>query len=87
MCPKSVLLSHGGRYPPKLNGSWWRSVSGSDRLHWEIKEAVNASGRAYISSTVLDGRRVFRSVVMNPRTTERDIVQVMKEVERAARRV
>jgi len=36
---------------------------------------------------VLDGRRVFRIVVMNPRTTERDIVQVMKEVERAARRI
>ncbi len=64
-----------------------RSGTASDRLHWEIKEAVNASGRAYISSTVLDGRRVFRVVVMNPRTTERDIVQVMKEVERAARQV
>jgi len=62
-----------------------RSGAAADRLHWEIKEAVNASGRAYISSTVLDGRRVFRSVVMNPRTTESDIVQVMKEVERAAR--
>jgi len=64
-----------------------RSGAASDRLHWQIKEAVNASGRAYISSTVLDGRRVFRIVVMNPRTTERDIVQVMKEVERAARRI
>ena len=64
-----------------------RPAAASDRLHWEIKEAVNAGGRAYISSTVLDGRRVFRSVVMNPRTTSRDIVQVMKEVERAARQV
>jgi hypothetical protein len=53
----------------------------------ETKEAVNASGRAYISSTVLAGRRVFRMVVMNPRTSPRDIVQVMKEVERAARPV
>ena len=64
-----------------------RSSAASDRLHWQIKEAVNASGRAYISSTVLEGRRVFRSVVMNPRTTANDIVQVMKEVERAARRI
>lgn len=64
-----------------------RSGAAQDKLHWEIKEAVNASGRAYISSTVLNGRRVFRSVVMNPRTTESDIVQVMREVERAARHV
>jgi len=64
-----------------------RSGAAADQLHWEIKEAVNAGGRAYISSTVLDGRRVFRSVVMNPRTTESDIVQVMKQVERAARQV
>lgn len=61
-----------------------RSGAASDRLHWKIKEAVNASGRGYLSSTVLNGRRVLRIVVMNPRTTQRDIEGVMKEVERAA---
>ncbi|MFB3923870.1 MAG: aspartate aminotransferase family protein [Terriglobia bacterium] len=60
-----------------------RRRKGSDALHLQIKEAVNASGRAYISSTVLDGRRCLRIVVMNPRTRASDIVQVVKEVERA----
>lgn len=63
-----------------------RSGRASDLLHWRIKEEVNAGGRAYISSTVLDGRRVFRIVVMNPRTGEGDIHQVMAEVEKTARR-
>ncbi len=68
-----------------------RSALGSakalDRLHWDVKEAVNAGGRAYISSAVLDGRRVFRIVVMNPRTTDNDIAEVLAEVERAVRRL
>ncbi len=62
-----------------------QSVKASDRLHWVVKEAVNSSGQAYISSTVLDGRRVLRIVVMNPRTTVDDIIQVMRIVERFAR--
>jgi L-2,4-diaminobutyrate decarboxylase len=61
------------------------SRQASDRLHWAIKEAVNASGEAYLSSTVLDGRRQLRIVVMNPRTTARDIVRVLKVVERTVR--
>ena len=58
-----------------------------DRMNWNLKEAVNAGGRAYLSSTVLDGRRVLRMVVMNPRTTGNDIVEVLKETERVARRL
>jgi len=90
-CARSRVLEPV--YEPQLNilcfrlRSRPRSGAAADQLHWEIKEAVNASGRAYISSTVLGGRRVFRSVVMNPRTTAEDIVQVMKEVERAARQI
>jgi L-2,4-diaminobutyrate decarboxylase len=76
--PQTNILCFRLRTPP-------RGGRTSDRLHLEIKEAVNASGRAYISSTVLDGRRVFRIVVMNPRTTRRDIEEVLKEVEAAAR--
>ncbi len=47
--------------------------SDSDARHWVIKEEINESGFAYISSTVLDGRRVLRIVVMNPRTSADDI--------------
>ena len=57
----------------------------SDRLHWRIKEELNESGYGYISSTELDGRRVLRLVVMNPRTQAADVEDVLKRVERIAR--
>jgi len=56
----------------------------SDRIHWEIKEKLNESGFAYISSTVLDGRRVLRIVVMNPRTTVNDVHAILHRVEQMA---
>lgn len=58
----------------------------SDRQHWAIKEELNDSGYAYISSTVLDGCRVLRLVVMNPRTTANDICDVLRRVEKIATR-
>jgi len=58
--------------------------SDADRRHWDIKEELNESGYAYISSTVLDGQRVLRIVVMNPRTTEEDICDILRRVEQLA---
>jgi len=57
----------------------------SNRIHWKIKEELNESGYGYISSTVLDGRRVLRLVVMNPRTQVVDVEDVLKRIERIAR--
>jgi L-2,4-diaminobutyrate decarboxylase len=59
----------------------------SDHKCWAIKEELNESGFAYISSTVLDGRRVLRIVVMNPRTTAKDICDVLQRVEKIAIRM
>lgn len=56
----------------------------SNRKHWNIKERLNESGFGYISSTVLDGRRVLRIVVMNPRTTADDIRAILHRVEQLA---
>jgi L-2,4-diaminobutyrate decarboxylase len=56
----------------------------SDRRHRAIKEELNESGFAYISSTVLDGRRVLRIVVMNPRTTADHIRDVLGRIEQIA---
>jgi L-2,4-diaminobutyrate decarboxylase len=53
----------------------------SDARHWAIKEKLNESGFGYISSTVLDGRRVLRIVVMNPRTTADDIQDILRRIE------
>jgi L-2,4-diaminobutyrate decarboxylase len=59
----------------------------SDRHGWAIKEELNESGFGYISSTVLDGRRVLRIVVMNPRTTADDIRDILRRVEKIAIRM
>ncbi len=59
----------------------------SDRRCWAIKEQLNESGFGYISSTVLDGRRVLRVVVMNPRTTADDIRDILRRVEKIAIRM
>ena len=56
----------------------------SDRRHWAMKEEINESGFAYISSTVLDGQRVLRIVGMNPRTRAEDLCDVLGRVEQIA---
>jgi L-2,4-diaminobutyrate decarboxylase len=58
----------------------------SDRRHWAIKEEINESGYAYISSTVLDRQRVLRIVMMNPRTTANDVRDILRRVEHIAMR-
>jgi L-2,4-diaminobutyrate decarboxylase len=64
-----------------------RAAPAADRLHWRIMEAVNASGQAYLSSTVLDGRRCLRLVVMNPRSRAIHAARVLRVAERAAQRL
>ncbi|MBZ5594843.1 MAG: hypothetical protein LAP39_21570 [Acidobacteriia bacterium] len=87
-CARSPMLEP--LHKPQLNILCFRlrhstrSAGASDRLHWRIKETLNGSGKAYISSTVLDGRRVFRIVIMNPRTRDTDVIQVMEEIEKIA---
>jgi aromatic-L-amino-acid decarboxylase len=49
---------------------------GSDEANVALLERVNASGEAYLSHTVLDGRYVLRLAVGNMRTTEADVRRV-----------
>lgn len=60
---------------------------GGDRAHWQLKEAVNATGRAYISSATLGGRRCLRMVVMNPRSRPEHARRVLDTVEAVATRL
>jgi len=86
-CSESKILEPGHR--PHSNIFCFRLRQrgrDSDRRHWAIKEQINESGFAYISSTVLDGQRVLRIVVMNPRTTSEDICDVLGRVEQIATR-
>ena len=43
-------------------------VHGSDAHNLRLREAFNRSGQGWITTTVLEGRRVLRVTVMNPRT-------------------
>ena len=42
---------------------------GSDELNRQVRESYNRSGAGWITTTMLDGRRVLRATIMNPRTT------------------
>jgi aromatic-L-amino-acid decarboxylase len=46
---------------------------GADEANESLLERVNATGEAYLSSTILDGRFVLRLAVGNYRTTEDDV--------------
>jgi len=48
-------------------------LEGSDEENAALLERVNATGEAYLSHTVLDGRYVLRLAVGNHRTTEDDV--------------
>ena len=48
-----------------------------DWLNLRLRERYNASGRGWITSTVLDGRRVLRVTVMNPRTQESHVAALL----------
>jgi aromatic-L-amino-acid decarboxylase len=57
----------------------------SDEDNAALLERVNASGEAFISHTVLDGRYVLRLAVGNARTTEADVERAWEVLRRSAR--
>jgi len=48
-----------------------------DDLNRELRERYNRSGHGWITATNLDGRRVLRVTIMNPRTTTADIRDIL----------
>ena len=55
-----------------------------DELNRSVRERYNASGEGWITSTVLEGRRVLRVTVMNPRTTPEHLERLLDGLGRAA---
>ena len=51
-----------------------------DALNWQVREELNRSGAAWITTTVLDGRRVLRVTIMNPLTTADDARAIVDAV-------
>jgi aromatic-L-amino-acid decarboxylase len=56
---------------------------GSDEENAALLERVNATGEAYLSHTVLDGRYVLRLAVGNLRTTEDDVSRAWELLQEA----
>ncbi|HKO16658.1 MAG TPA: aminotransferase class I/II-fold pyridoxal phosphate-dependent enzyme, partial [Gemmatimonadaceae bacterium] len=48
-----------------------------DTLNRELRERYNRSGEGWITTTMLDGRRVLRVTIMNPRTTVEDVQTII----------
>jgi L-2,4-diaminobutyrate decarboxylase len=48
-----------------------------DALNLRLREEYNRGGDGWITTTVLGGRRVLRTTLMNPRTTPADLARVL----------
>ena len=55
-----------------------------DTLNRDIREGYNRSGIGWITSTVLDGRRVLRVTMMNPRSTRAHVQAMIEALIRVA---
>ena len=55
------------------------------RLNRELRERYNLSGEGWITATNLDGRRVLRVTLMNPRTTPTDVRHILDGLARVGR--
>jgi aromatic-L-amino-acid decarboxylase len=60
-------------------------ASAMDDLQRRLTAALSADGFAMLSTTVLDGRTVLRLCIINPRTTEADVRETVRRLERLAR--
>ena len=49
-----------------------------DAFNRELRERYNTSGRGWITTTVLGGRRVLRVTVMNPRTGRDEVMELLE---------
>ena len=55
-------------------------VDALNALNEQLLDRLIASGRAYVSNAVLDGRFLLRSCIVNFRTTEADLVELVRAV-------
>ena len=55
-----------------------------DTINLEARERYNRSGEGWVTTTVLNGRRVLRVTIMNQRTDTRDVESVLDGLDREA---
>lgn len=66
-------------------GDGHRNDEELDRLNFELRQRYNRSGEGWITMTVLDRRRVLRTTIMNPRTSEEHLQRLLEGLERMGR--
>jgi aromatic-L-amino-acid/L-tryptophan decarboxylase len=72
------------RYAPPEDS---RNAEAIDALNKAALEKVQLGGRAFLSSTVIDGRFWLRACIVNPRARDSDVLSVIDTVREAARDV
>jgi L-2,4-diaminobutyrate decarboxylase len=77
-------------HQPACNILCFRWVGGSaasadlNALNRTLRDQYNASGEGWITTTMLDGMQVLRVTIMNPRTTEAHLEQLVRGLARVA---
>ena len=73
-------------HEPESNIVCFRYVAGGadDAFNMKLRDAYNRGGEGWITTTILDGRRVLRATIMNPRTTERHVTRLVDGLLRTA---
>lgn len=63
------------------------SAEALDTFNRELRERYNRSGAGWITTTLLGGRRVLRVTIMNPRTGEREVEEIVAGLAAEAERM
>ncbi len=76
--------------PPSLGVVAFRFTEGDseealDALNGGLVRRLEATGRAFVSSTVLGGRRFLRACPISPRTSAADLDETLLALDRLAR--
>jgi L-2,4-diaminobutyrate decarboxylase len=58
-----------------------------DAINAEVRKRLNESGEAWITSTIVNGRRVLRVTIINPRTSAEDVLRMLDAARRIGREV
>ena len=66
-------------------GDGHRNDEALDQLNFELRQRYNRTGEGWLTMTVLDGRRVLRTTIMNPRTTESHLARLLEGLEGVGR--
>ncbi len=62
----------------------FRFRQGDDAFHFSLVQKILADGYALVTSTNLNGRTLLRMCPINPRTTDAEIVETLRRIDRLA---